>query len=89
MTGNRQSLSKEIGDVAEAAEKLDPEVSLADAVSDPVQAHVRCFGHALRDGIGGDADRHLVVTKERGGWLGVAHVGQNFSFLCRDASSGI
>ena len=89
MTGNRQSLCKKVRDVSEAAEELDTEVSLADAVPDPVQAHVRGLGHALRDGVGGDADGHLVVTKEGGGWLGVAHVGQNFSFLCRDAGRGI
>ena len=65
------------------------EVSLADPVPDPVQAHVRGLGHALRDGVGGDADGHLVVTEQRGGGLGVAHVGQDFSFLCRDAGPGI
>ena len=72
MAGNRQRLGKKIRYVAEAAEELDTEVSLADAVPDPVQAHVRGLGHALRDGVGGDADGHLVVTKEGGGWLGVA-----------------
>ena len=70
MAGNRQRLGKKVRDVAEAAEELDTEVSLADAVPDPVQAHVRGLGHALRDGVGGDVDGHLVVTKEGGGWLG-------------------
>ena len=31
----------------------------------------------------------LVVAKQRGGRVGVAHVGQDFSFLCRDAGSGV
>ena len=89
MTGNRQSFGEEIRHVMKAAYEKDTEVSLAVPVPDPVQAHVRGLGHALRDGVGGDADGHLVVTKEGGGWLGVAHVGQKFSFLCRDAGRGI
>ncbi len=63
MTGNGQGLGKKVRDVLEAADELDTEVSLADAVPDPVQAHVRGLGHALRDGVGCDADDHLV---ERG-----------------------
>ena len=89
MTGNRQGLCKKIGHVMKAADEKDTEVSLAYSVPDPVQAHVRGLGQALRDGVGGDADGHLVVTKEGGGWWGVAHVGQKFSFLCRDAGRGI
>ena len=88
MTGNRQGLRKKVGHVVKAADEQDTEVSLAYSVPDPVQAHVRSLGHALRDGVGCDADGHLVVTKQRGG-LGVAHVGQEFSFLCRDAGRGI
>ena len=70
MTGNRQSFGEEIRHVMKAAYEKDTEVSLADPVPDPVQAHVRGLGHALRDGVGRDADGHLVVTKEGGGWLG-------------------
>ena len=89
MTGNRQGLCKKICYVVKTADEEDTEVSLAYSVPDPVQAHVRGLGHALRDGVGCDADGHLVVTKQRGGGLGVAHVGQYFSFLCRDAGRGI
>ena len=89
MTGNRQGLGKKVGHVVEAADEDDTEVSLADPVSNPVQAHVRGLGHTLRDGVGRDADGHLVVAKQRGGRLGVAHVGQYFAFLCRDAGSGV
>ncbi len=63
--------------------------SLADSVPDPVQAHVSGLRHPLRDGVGSDADSHLVVAKQRGGRLGVAHVGQDFAFLCRDADGGV
>ena len=89
MTGNRQGLCKKVGHVVEASDEEDTEVSLADPVSYPVQAHVRGLGHTLRDGVGRDADGHLVVAQQRGSRLGVAHVGQDFSFLCRDAGRGI
>ena len=89
MSGNGQRLGEEIRHVVEAADKNNPEMSLADAVPDPVQAHVSGLGHALRDGVGRDADGHLVVAKQRGGRLRVAHVGQDFSFLCRDAGRGV
>ncbi len=54
-------------------------VSLADPVPDPVQAHVSGLGHPLRDGVGSNADSHLVVAKQRGRGLGVAYVGQDFA----------
>ena len=89
MSGNGQRLGEKIRHVVEAADKHDPKMSLADAVPDPVQAHVRCLGHALGHGVGRDADGHLVVAEQRGGRLRVAHVFKDFSFLCRDAGCGI
>ena len=89
MTGNGKRLREEVRHVVQAANEEDTEVSLADPVPDPVQAHVRGLGQSLGDGVGRDADGHLVVAKQRGGRLGVAHVGQDFAFLCRDAGSGV
>ena len=89
VTGNRQRLGTEVRHVVEAVDEEDTEVSLADPVPNPVQAYVRGLGHALGDGVGRDADGHLVVTKQRGGRLRVAHVGQDFTFLCRDAGRGV
>ena len=89
MTDNGQRLREEVRHVVEAADEKDTKVSLADSVPDPVQAHVRGLGHTLRDGVGRDADGHLVVTKQRGGRLRAAHVGQDFTFLCRDAGRGV
>jgi hypothetical protein len=43
----------------------------------------------LRHRVGSNADGYLVVVEQRGGGLGVAHVGQDFSFLCRDAGNGV
>ncbi len=89
MTDNGKRLREEVRHVVQAADEEDTEVSLADLIPDPVQAHVRGLGHALGDGVGRDADGHLVVAKQRGDRLGVAHVGQDFAFLCRDAGSGV
>jgi hypothetical protein len=46
-------------------------------------------GHSLRDGVSSNVDSHLVVAKQQGGGLGVAHAGQEFSSLCRDAGGGV
>ncbi len=90
MTGDRVGFGEKIGDVVETADKEDTKVSLADPVSDPMQSHVRCLRHSVGDRVGSNADSsHLVVTKQRGGGLGVAHVSQDFVFLCRDAGSGV
>ncbi len=43
MTGDRERSGEEIGDVVETADEEDMKVSLADPVSDPIQAHVRCL----------------------------------------------
>ncbi len=89
MTGNRQRLGEEVGDVADAPDEDAAKMSLADPVPDPMQAHVGGLRHSLRDRVGSNADGHLVVAEQRGGGLGVAHVGQKFSFLCCDAGSGV
>ncbi len=89
MTGNRKRLGEEVGDIAKAADKHDTKVSLVDPVPDPMQAHVGGLEHPLRHRVGSNADGHLVVAEQRGGGLGVAYVDQDFSFLCRDAGSGV
>ena len=89
MTGNRKRLGVKIRDVVQAADENDTKVSLADPVPDPMQANVDGLGHPLRHRVGSNADSHLVVAEQRGGGLGVAHVGQDFAFLCRDAGSGV
>jgi hypothetical protein len=73
----------------ETTDEEDTKVSLADPVSDPMEAHVRCLRHPLGDRVDSNADSHLVVAKQRSGGLGVAHVGQDFAFLGRDAGSGV
>ena len=65
VTGNRQSFGKEVRHVVKAANEKDTEVSLADPVPDPVQAHVRGLGHTLRDGVSHDADCQNLGTSSR------------------------
>jgi hypothetical protein len=89
MTGNGKRLREEVRHVLQATDEEDTEVSLADPVLDPVQAHVGGLRHSLGDRVGRDANGHLAVVKQRGSRWGVAHVGQDFSFLCRDAGSGV
>ncbi len=81
MTGDRERFGEKIGDVVETADDEDTKVSLADPIPDPMQTHVRCFRHPLGDRVGRNADSHLVVTKQRGGGLGVTHVGQDIAIL--------
>ncbi len=89
MTGNRKRLDEKLRDVVQAADENDTKVSLADPVPDPMQARVGGLRHPLRHRVGSDVDGHLVVAEEWGGGLGVAHVVQDFAFLCRDAGSGV
>jgi hypothetical protein len=72
MTGGRERLAEIVGGVVETTDENDTEVSLTDPVPDPMQAHVSDLRHPLRDGVGSNADDHLVVAKQRGGGLGVA-----------------
>jgi hypothetical protein len=89
MTGDRERFDEETGDVVKTADEEYTKVSLADPVSNPMQSHVRCLRHPLGDRVGSNADSHLIVTKQWGCGLRVAHVGQDFAFLCRDVGSGV
>ena len=48
------------------------EVALPDPVTEPVEAHVHCFGHLLSDGFVGESGGALVVELERRGALWVS-----------------
>ena len=53
---------------------MDEEMALADAVSDPIEAHVHGFGSSLFDGVVADAGGAGVVGLDGSGWLWVMHV---------------
>jgi hypothetical protein len=55
-------------------------------------AHVGGLGHPLRHRVGSNADGHTPRCRRTAGWRvgGVAHIcWPDFSFLCRDAGSGV
>ena len=49
------------------------ELALGDPISDPIEAHVNCFGSSLFYGVEGEADSYFVVGLDRGWRLGMAH----------------
>ena len=48
---------------------VDKEVSLLDAVSDPVEAHINGFGSPLFYCVRGEADSYFIVCLYRSWWL--------------------
>jgi hypothetical protein len=61
-----------IGAVEGAFSPEDIELFLADAVANPIKAHVHCFGSFLFDGVVGNAGRCGVVRDQGRGWLRVS-----------------
>ena len=51
---------------------VDVELTLADAVADPIKPHVDGLGALLFDGVIGDAGGGAVVSLDRRRWLGMA-----------------
>ena len=66
--------SEEVGKVIGSFDPDELELTLADAVAHPVEAHVNCFAAAYFEGIVGDADGTAVVTEDGGGGLRVAQI---------------
>jgi len=60
-----------IGKIVFALGPVDEELALADAIADPVKAHVDGFGPALFDGVVGNAGGTGIVGIDPGGCLRV------------------
>ncbi len=88
MASFRQRLGGTVGNVAEARDKDDPEVVLADAVPQPMKTHVQGLRHFQVDAVIGKADGDFIVAEDWGWRLGMPHVGQNLALVCSDASIG-
>lgn len=58
-----------VGEIGGAGLPMDMELVLADAVADPVKAHVNGFGSTLFDGVVEDASGARVVNLDRRGGL--------------------
>ena len=63
--------------ITEPRSPINVKVSLANTVTDPIIAHIHCFGFALGDFVVGNADADLVVGFERGGRLGIAEFSES------------
>jgi hypothetical protein len=62
-----------VGKIELAFDPADLKLVLADTVTDPVEAHVNCFGSFLFDRVVGKARGSTIVGDDRRGGLGVAH----------------
>ena len=69
-------LGEVIGIVFEASAPVDEEITLGDAVFDPVEAHVDGFGAALFDGIIGNTGGAGIICLDGRGGLRVTHIFQ-------------
>ena len=73
VVGGWVMFSEEIGKVFEARSPVDQEMSLTDAVADPMETHVHGFGAMSLDGIVDDANCGGVVSLAGCGSLRVIH----------------
>ena len=84
-----EGLSKEIRQVGLTGDKSDVELELADPVPDPIETHIDGFGLFGPNGTVGKSNGTFVVTKNRGGGLRVAEVGQNLPLVYAKLRIGI
>ena len=69
-----QRLSENVSEIVRAGAPKDAELTLANTVADPMQAHVHVLGAAGFPLIIGDADGGGVVAHDRSSRLGIANL---------------
>jgi hypothetical protein len=67
-------LGEEVRQVHSPSQMMDRELSLANSIAEPVEAHVNAFGTALFYCIRRQADDKFIVAEERSGRLLMAHL---------------
>lgn len=72
MMGSGMMLGKIVSAIEDAFFPVDVELALADAIADPIEAHVNGFGALLLHGVVGDAGSGAVVSDNGRGWLRMA-----------------
>lgn len=91
--GTWESLGEEVGQVELTSEVCDGELALPNAIAQPVEAHVDTLGFFLFDGVGGESDGELVITKDGSGRLDVAKGGrdgaQRYALLSEQESCAV
>ena len=68
MLVNRQWFGEEVSQVVCALPPLDAEVSLPDAIADPVKTHIHSFGALNFNSVVGHAHRTSIVGEEESWW---------------------
>ncbi len=66
MASHRKSLREEVREDVCTGEPRDPEVSLANTISNPVVTHIDAFGATDFDGVVGQAYSAAIVSEEFG-----------------------
>ena len=72
VVGRAVVLREVIAHVDLARAPINVELTLLDAVADPVEAHIHGFGSTLLDVVVADSGGARIVNLDRGGWLGPA-----------------
>ena len=65
-------LSKKIGPIGNTAAPINVELTLANAIANPIETHVNSFGAFLFDRVVGDAGGGSVVSDDDRRWLRMA-----------------
>ena len=84
----RQRLGEVIRKVVDAGNMLHAELSLSDAVLEPVETHIDAFGEFRREGPVSQTDSELVVAQNGRRRLGVAQVMENAALVEGNFGSG-
>ena len=74
-----QRLSEKVCEIVRSGAPQDTELTLANTVTDPMQAHVHVLGAAGLLLIIGDADGGGVDAHDRSSRLGIANLGENMA----------
>ena len=81
MASNRQGFGKKIGQILQARDEDDAKLALLDPVPQPMEPHIQRLRHFGRDGVVGEAYRHLVIAENSGCGLRMTHVGEDLPFV--------
>jgi hypothetical protein len=83
-------LGEVVGEIVDAALPMHVELALADAVADPIKAHIDGFGSLLLNCVVGNTHGAFVVSLDSCDWLGVAEFsGRDSRMLPHSSNSAL
>ena len=88
MLVDRQRLGEVVGYVYHTGNMLDAELALADAVPQPMKAHVYALRQFRGDGVVSEPDGKFIVTQDGGGRLRVAEIVEDAPLFEGDFGGG-